>query len=252
MTDTVTIAAGPPSWADLSSHDMEATKSFYSDLFGWTAGDSAPEFGGYFMFFKDGKEVAGAGPTQAPPGQPPAWLTYVSVDDAAATTEKARSAGGQVVVEPMQVGDQGTMAVIVDPTGAVFGLWQPGQMKGAGLFNEPGSVGWNELATRDLPAAGEFYGKVFDWELKRQADDAYTEFLNNGKSIAGMMGMGDRMPAEVQPHWLIYFVVSDIVATAAKAIALGGDVKMPPTKTPEGTFAVIADTQGAVFAAIEI
>src|SRR5215469_17276731 len=115
------IAPGTPSWVDLSSPDVDASVKFYGDLFGWTADEGSPEYGGYRMLRSAGKQVAGVGPIMNP-GQPPAWMTYVSVDDAKATSEKATQAGGQVLVETMQVGDAGSMAILMDPTGGVVGL----------------------------------------------------------------------------------------------------------------------------------
>ena len=111
---------GTPSWVDLSSPDLAGAKAFYGALFGWEATEGSPESGGYCMFQKGGKNVAGLGPVMDP-GQPPSWMTYVSVRDADATVAKVNAAGGTVVVAPMDVLDVGRMAVFIDPTGSAPG-----------------------------------------------------------------------------------------------------------------------------------
>ena len=252
MPDTNGVAAGTPSWIDLGSPDVDASVKFYGDLFGWTADPGSPEFGGYRMLRSGGKQVAGVGPLMNPQ-QPPAWTTYVSVDDAKATSEKAKKAGGQVLVETMQVGDAGSMAILQDPTGAVFGLWQPDQHKGAELFNTPVSLTWNELSTRDPEAAKRFYSAVFGWDphTHGEGSEAYTEWHLSGKSIGGMMQTPAQVPAAVPPYWLSYFTVSDTEATVKKAQDLGAQVLVPPTTIPQGVFAVLTDPAGAAFAVIK-
>jgi predicted enzyme related to lactoylglutathione lyase len=252
MAESNGVSAGTPSWVDLSSPDVDASAKFYGDLFGWTADPGSPEFGGYRMLRNNGKMVAGLGPIMNP-GQPPVWTTYVSVDDAAATAAKAKQAGGQVLVEPMQVGDTGSMAILQDPTGAVVGLWQPNDMKGAEVFNTPVSLTWNELSTRDTEAAKRFYSAVFGWDPHTHGEgpQAYTEWHNNGKSIGGMMQTPAQVPAAVPPFWLTYFAVADTEGTVKKAQDLGATVMMPPTTIPQGIFAVLTDPAGATFAVIK-
>jgi predicted enzyme related to lactoylglutathione lyase len=199
------------------------------------------------MFLLNGKMVAGLGPLMSP-DQPPAWSTYIATDDADDTARRVREAGGQVIVEPMDVLDAGRMAVFVDPTGAFISVWQPGQHQGADLVNEPNTFCWNELDTRNLAAAKDFYRHVFNWE--GESSEQYTEWKLNGRSIAGAMEMGDQIPANVPPYWLTYFAVEDCGATVAKAQSLGGQVVVPSTDTPMGPFAVLSDPQGAVFAVI--
>jgi len=244
------IAPGTPSWVDLSSPDVDASVQFYGALFGWTADEGSPEFGGYRMLRSNGKMVAGVGPIMNP-GQPPVWNTYVSVDDAAATSEKAKQAGGQVLMESMQIGDSGSMAMLQDPTGAVVGLWQPNQHKGAEVFNTPVSLTWNELSTRDPEAAKRFYSAVFGWDPHtHEGEQPYTEWHLNGKSIGGMMKTPAQVPAAVPPFWLSYFTVADTNATVSKAQELGATVMMPATDIPQGRIAVLTDPAGATFAVI--
>jgi predicted enzyme related to lactoylglutathione lyase len=251
---TNVIAPGTPSWVDLGTPDIAASKAFYGALFGWTGHTAEqPEAGGYTLFHNaDGKEVAGAAPLQNP-GQPPAWTTYIAVVDADATTKAATDAGGKVLMPPMDVMDQGRMAILEDPTGAVVAVWQAGAHKGADVFNVPGALSWNELSTRDVPAATRFYTTVFGWGAKTsEGPPAYTEWQIDGRSVGGMMAMSEEMPASVPANWLVYFAVADCQATVDSAVALGGQVRMPPMTIPQGTFAVLSDPQGATFAVIAL
>jgi predicted enzyme related to lactoylglutathione lyase len=253
MVEMTEYAPGTPSWVDLSSPDMEATKAFYSQVFGWDAMTMPePEAGGYTFFMLNGKMVSGAGPTQSPE-QHPAWSMYVSVADADATAQAVRDNGGQVVMAPMDVMVAGRMAVFTDPTGAFFSVWQPGEHKGAQIVNEPGAFVWNELDTRDMDAAKNFYTKVFRWtaETSGEGERAYTQWKLNGRSIAGGMQMGASFPPDLPANWLTYFAAADLDRAIAKVKELGGAEMMPGMDTEQGRFAVVADPQGAVFAMIQ-
>jgi hypothetical protein len=155
----------------------------------------------------------------------------------------------------MQVMQEGRMGVFADPGGAVFSIWQPMNMKGAELVNKPNSLGWNELATRDMNAAKAFYTKVFPWTA--HASDMpdgsqYIEWQIDGKSIGGGMTIGAMIPASVPPHWLVYFVVADADDTVKRAQELGGNVIAPAMDIPQGRMAVLSDPQGAPFAIIKL
>lgn len=244
-------AAGTPSWVELSSPDADASAEFYRRLMGWTATDPDPagETGGYRMFQQDGKSVAGL-MGQMDEAQPPAWATYVSVDDADETAAKVVAAGGTVMMPPMDVTDLGRMAIFADPTGAVFGVWQPRAFAGADVVNEPNSLCWNEVLTRDAASAGEFYPAVFGWTAGRPgfdgAPESYVVWELDGKGIGGMMEMNDEFfPAEVPPHWVVCFAVADCDATVDVARTLGASVFVEPMDMPIGRFAGIVDPQGA-------
>jgi predicted enzyme related to lactoylglutathione lyase len=210
--------------------------------------------GGYRRATKDGKDVAGAMPLMQE-GQPPAWSTYVSVADADATAAAVKDAGGSVISEPMDVMDLGRMAIFADPTGAVFGIWQPGTFAGAELVNEPGALAWNELGTRDPGAAKAFYAAAFGWSF-RDNDmgemGTYTEWLNGEDSIGGMLDIGGRLPDEIPAHWLVYFAVDDTDAAIEAVKSSGGNVPFGPVDIPAGRFAVGTDPWGAAFAVIQM
>jgi uncharacterized protein len=249
-----TYAPGTPLWIDLGSPDLPGSARFYSELFGWQAEDQGEQMGHYTMFRQDGKSVAAVAPLMSPQ-QPTAWSTYISTTNAEETAKEVTDAGGQVVSPPMQIMEEGTMAVCIDPTGAAFGLWQPNRMTGADLVNVPVSLSWNELSTRDMAAAKTFYTKVFPWTAKSNPmpdGSEYVEWQIDGKSIGGGMQMGAQMPAQVPPHWLVYFAVANTDNTLKRAQELGAKVMMPAMDIPQGRFGVLTDPQGAAFAVIQI
>lgn len=251
MPEISEYAPGTPSWVDLGSPDIEASKAFYGGLFGWGAMDGGPDAGGYNIFTLRGLPVAGLGPAQNP--GPPYWTTYVSVADVDATAALVREAGGMAFLDPMDVLDAGRMAVFGDPTGAVFSIWQAGAHKGSALANEPGSFTWNELNSRDPETARAFYGRVFGWDGKADGAVAdYTTFERDGQPVAGMIDMRGRVPDEIPPHWLVYFAVAQLDDSLATAKELGGSALVGPMDIPGmGRFAVVADPQGAFFGAFE-
>lgn len=248
MPTVATYTPGTPSWVDLASPDLAASVSFYSALFGWDAKDQGADAGHYHMFEIGGVPVAGAGPIMME-GQPPAWTTYVSVDDADKAIDAVKQAGGTVFVEPMDVLDVGRMAVFADPTGAAAAVWQARQHIGAGLVNEPGALTWNELNTRDLEAAKAFYATVFGWTANSvdMGAMAYTEVKVGDALIAGMMTIPADAPADMPAHWLAYFGVADTDASVATATQLGATLLVGPIDIPAGRFAILADPTGAAF-----
>ncbi len=254
MPSRTSYAPGTPAWVDIGT-DVEAAKVFYGELFGWAAAEMGPpeETGGYGFFLKDDKMVAGYGPQQNP--GPPAWSTYIWVTDADDTAAKVTAAGGAVVVAPMDVMAAGRMAVFTDPEGAFISVWQPGEHHGAELVNEPGSVCWNELSTRDVDGAKQFYGAVFGWDSVTHTDGPfpYTEAKVGASNVAGMMPMMPMIPAEVPAHWLTYFAVDDADAVVEQAKRLGGAMRMPMVlDLPVGRVAILIDPQGASFGVIAL
>jgi predicted enzyme related to lactoylglutathione lyase len=244
---------GVPSWVDLGSPDPQRAADFYGALFGWDAPEGPEEAGGYRVAMVGDRAVAGIGQAQNP--GPPVWATYVNVESADATAEKVTAAGGQVILPPMDVLDVGRMAVFTDSVGAFFSVWQPGTHPGAQLVNEPGTWGWSELLTTDLDASKAFYSAVFGWGADTHGGGpmgSYTEWQVNGRSVAGMMLKPPMLPAEVPPHWAVYFAVADADTAAARVAELGGSVMMPPMDIEPGRFAVVADPTGAVFNVIAL
>jgi uncharacterized protein len=253
MPTITSYAPGTPSWVDLASPDLPASVAFYSSLFGWDAIDQGPEAGNYRMFELGGIPVAGAAPIMME-GQPPAWTSYISVENADESIAKVKKAGGAVFVEPMDVLDVGRMAVFADPTGAAAAVWQPGKHPGAGLVNEPDTLTWNELFTRDPDGAKSFYQAVFGWEGEtvEMGPMKYTEWKLGGTTIGGMLADNPGIPPEVPAHWLAYFGTADTDATVRAATDLGATLLAEPMDVPAGRFAVLADPTGAMFAVIAL
>jgi predicted enzyme related to lactoylglutathione lyase len=250
-------APGTPSWVDLSSPDPDASAAFYGELMDWKPTEPGPdeETGGYRMFQQDSQNIGGLMPHMQE-GQPTVWSTYVSVSDADDTAVKVKAAGGSVMVEPMDVMDIGRMAVFIDPSGAVFGVWQPGTFAGADLVNEPNSLCWNEVLTRDADADRRFYPAVFGWVAGKPtfegAPESYTVWELDGKPVGGMMQMTDEyFPPEIPPHWGVCFAVADCDATVEKARTLGATITVEPMDMPIGRFAGIIDPQGASFSVMQ-
>lgn len=247
---------GTFSWVELATTDQKAGVAFYRALFGWDVNEQpiGPDET-YSMFLLRGKEVA-AGYTMRPEerqsGAPPHWNLYVTVASADEATKLAQELGAKVFAPPFDVMDVGRMAVLQDPTGAVFQVWEPKQHIGAKILREPGALTWSELSTRDTKAAEAFYTQLFGWVAKHSAPNSgmeYTEFSNQGQPGVGMMPMPAQVPAGVPSYWMPYFQVTDCDASAAQAKELGGSVMVPPTDIPNtGRFAIVQDPQGAMFA----
>ena len=274
MTERDRYIPGVPCWVDTSQPDPVAAAEFYGELFGWELTDAMPPDapGAYFMARLNGGDVAAVG--SVPAGAPPmaTWNTYVWVDSADETAGKVRAAGGTVLSEPFDIFNSGRMAVFADPEGAVFGVWQPRAHRGATVVNEPGSLNFNDLNTRDVAGAKAFYAAVFGWETidaggaEMWALPAYGDFLEERTpgNRARMAEMGApegfesvvaslaAIPAD-QPdtpaHWGVTFAVADADEVAARAAELGGTVVAAPFDAPWVRMAVIADPQGATFTA---
>jgi uncharacterized protein len=240
---------GAPCWIDLFTTDPDASKSFYGELFGWTAEDTGPEYGNYINFSKDGVAVAG-GMQNDGSGGPDAWSIYLATDDAKATADQAQAEGGHIIVPPMDVGTLGTMVVLSDPGQAAIGAWQPQDFPGFGVWGEDGTPGWFELHTRDYDAAVRFYERVFGWDTHVMGDTdefRYTTLGEGEDQLAGVMDGTISLPEGVPSHWAVYFAVTDTDATIDRAVGLGATVVSPAVDTPYGRLATLADPTGAGF-----
>jgi uncharacterized protein len=243
---------GTPSWVDLMVPDAKAAGEFYDRLFGWQIQDLGEEAGGYTMALLSGRPVAGIGPVPEGQDLPSVWTTYIAVDDVDAIVTKVTGSGGQVLMPAMDVLAAGRMAVVADSTGAVFGLWQAGEHKGAEIVNEPGALTWNECMTRGYDEARKFYADVFGYQLEDVGDGGFKYSVLNlaGSPVGGLGELGADMPAEVPPHWMAYFAVANTDDTLERATALGAQVRMQPQDTPYGRMAVLEGAQGEIFAVI--
>jgi uncharacterized protein len=236
-------------WAELATPDQEAAKAFYGSLFGWAADDRPVGDGVYYsMQMLRDRPVAAIAPQpaqQRDAGVPPLWSSYVSVESADEVAARVADLGGTVHAAPFDVMQAGRMAVIQDPQGAYFMLWQSGEHSGAAIVNEPGALVWNELSTPDVDGAGDFYGSLFGWstELTEQPEP-YWIIKNGAASNGGIRELKEPMP----PNWLVYFGIDDIERGIAKVSELGGGKMVGPIDIGIAKLAVVHDPQGAVFA----
>ena len=245
-------------WVDLATSDADGAKSFYSGLFGWETIDVPVDEGVVYTMLKQNDQNVCAlylmDPDRMTQGIPPHWVSYVSVASADETAAKARQLEGTVFMEPFDVMDAGRMAVMADPGGAVFSVWQAGENFGAELVSEPNSLCWNELYTNDVDACSVFYTALFGWERETMETPSGDYFLwvNGERRNGGMMAIQEEW-SEVPPNWGVYFAVVDCDATLERAKELGGTVVWGPMESPEvGKFANIRDPQGAHFSVIKL
>lgn len=274
MPDRDRYIPGVPCWVDTSQPDPEAAVQFYSGLFGWEFEDVMPPGvdGNYFIGRIRGGDVAAVGSIAKDADPVAVWNTYIWSDSADAAVSQVTGAGGRVLAEPFDVMDAGRMAVFADPEGAVFNVWEAKDHRGAGIVNEPGSLNFNGLNTRDREAAKKFYGDVFGWgtlaigggfeawtlgvygdHLALDRPTIRQEMADIGAQgfedvVATLNAIGDDQP-DTPAHWSVTFAVADADATAEKAQELGGTIVMSPFDAPWVRTTVIADPQGATLIA---
>ena len=256
MASIDTHAPGTFCWIELGTTDQNAAKQFYGSLFGWAANDfpmGPSEL--YTIFQLDGRDAAAGFTLNAEMrsrGVPPHWMLYVATASADESADKAAKAGGTVIAPPFDVMDFGRMAVLKDPTGAVFSVWQPKSHTGTRIGSVPGTLCWADLSTTDQAGASKFYQAVFGWEIAPGQDASGYWHIKNGAEFIGGVPPAERRNPNVPPHWLLYFYVEDCDASAAKAKASGATIHMGPmTIEKVGRMAVVGDPQGAVFAVFQ-
>jgi predicted enzyme related to lactoylglutathione lyase len=249
MGERTKYSPGTFSWTDLSTTDQGAAKQFYSQLFGWDAIDNPVGEGVvYSMMQIGGKDVAAISPQpeqQRDAGVPPVWNSYITVESADAAADRAQKLGATVHAPAFDVMDVGRMAVIQDPQGAFFEVWEPKLHIGASLVNVPGALAWNELASTDPDASADFYRELFGWKIEPfEGMEGYLGI----QTSAGNSNGGIRAATENEPsYWLVYFGAEDADAVAAKATDLGATT-LVQMDIGVGKIAVLQDPQGAVFA----
>jgi hypothetical protein len=251
MPTVASHAPGSFCWVELATTDANAALEFYKTLFHWTVVENdMGELGKYYIFQKNGRDCAAM--YQMPPaqaGMPPNWMSYVAVADADASADKAKSLGANIVAGPFDAHEHGRMAVIADPQGAMFSIWQGRKNPGVGVRDESNTLCWNELSARDVDAAKAFYPALFGWRMKESPE--YTEWHLGEHAVGGMML--SQAPPNVPSHWLPYFAVDDCDAAVSTVESLRGMVIVPAMDIPHvGRFAVVSDREGAAFAVIRL
>lgn len=247
MIENHAYPSGTFCWVDLATPHAAGAKKFYAGLFGWQAREISVGSGSFTMLTLNDYPVASLyqlSDEQLAHGVPSHWMSYVAVGSVDETTAQAKALGGSVLVSPFEVMNLGRMALILDPTGAPFALWQANIHIGSGLIDEPGSLTWNALRAHDTTKAGRFYTALFGWQASGETD--HTIFLNGDRHIAGMEMTG------TIPHWLVHFAVADCDMAVKRVEMLGGEVLVPPADmAPIGRRAVVQDSRGAVFSVVE-
>jgi predicted enzyme related to lactoylglutathione lyase len=258
MGERTSYTHGTFSWVENATSDQDGAKSFYSALFGWDYDDSPIGDGVYYSMAKLGSAyVAAISPqmeNERSMGVPPHWNSYITVDDVDAVSARVEELGGTLHAPPFDVMEVGRMSALSDPTGAVVYLWQAKQHIGAGLVNAPGAFCWNELGTRDPDVAQQFWTGLLGWDFERidAGPIDIWSIRNAGRTNGNLRRMGDETPPDVPPHWLVYFAVESIDASAETVGGAGGATILPKTAAGgENLFAVFSDPAGAVFGVFE-
>ena len=257
MKDIKRHSPGTFSWIELGTSDTSGAKKFYQSLFGWTAMDvpMGPNFT-YTILQLEGQDVGALYqlmPDQVSQGVPPNWLSYVEVQSADDAVRNIKELGGKLIVEPMDVPQAGRFAVIEDPQGAKFGIWQSGQSTGLKMRDEVGSLVWNELGTTDEKGGEKFYTTLFGWQTEPMPGGPmkYTIFKHDSKGFAGMYQLTPEMKG-IPPHWVPYFAVANAEDAINRTKEGGGKVMNGPMDIPDvGRIAIAQDPQGAMFAIIK-
>lgn len=244
---------GAPTWIDLATSDLERAKQFYGTVFGWTFEAAGPEYGGYVNAFSDGRPVAGLMANDPQWNSPDGWTTYLHTADIRATLTTAIAAGAVTCVdpvEPMEVKDKGWMAMLADPTGAFFGLWQPIEHHGFEVFGEAGAPVYHQLTTNDYAKALDFYRQVFDWQIDPVSDSdefRYSTANFDGQALLGIMDGANDLPDDGPSNWYFFLGSDDVDKTVALVKENGGSVIRDAEDTPYGRLAAVADPTGAGF-----
>lgn len=252
MTKRESAPVGAPCWVDLWTSDVEGSRRFYAELFGWVAEEPSPEHGGYFMFTREGVPVAGAMGDMGEMRANDTWKPYLASDDVERTLKVATERGATVLAPAMPVDDLGVQAVITDPQGLVVGVWQAGSFAGFTVINEHGAPLFFAFDTEDYDGAVDFYRQAFRW-------DPLEEATEDGHHYAGYMdpatdrplaGIGDEVENLVEgeePAWSVFWQSDDVDASVETVLALGGSVISAVRGGGLGRVARVADPAGARF-----
>ncbi|MCL8025676.1 VOC family protein [Nocardioides bruguierae] len=241
---------GAPTWIELFTTGADEAATFYADLFGWTVGEASSDFGGYRMLLLDGEPICGLMPHDgSDAGAPNAWTVYLATPDVDATLAKVTETGCPVLMGPVDIADLGRMAMVLDPSGAAFGLWQAGTFAGFSRVAEPGAPGWFETLTKDYPMTVAFYRDVIGWPAHTMADTDEFRYTTHGKDEAAAAGIMDASAFLIDQtsRWQFYLVVEDADATVARALELGGSEEQPAEDTPYGRIGSLLDPNGVPF-----
>ncbi|MFE0026898.1 VOC family protein [Amycolatopsis sp. NPDC059021] len=230
---------GTPVWIELEVADLPATQAFYGSVFGW---EFATGEHGTTCLLRD-LPVAGLRESMSAGG---GWTVHLATDDCDGTAKQAVAEGGTLLEEPYDLGEEARVALVADPTGARFGLWQGRSRPGCRLVNEPDTLVRNDLVTPAAERARAFYTAVFDFTLDGNDDLPGVDFTflrrPDGHEIGGIMGSAEAAASS----WATLFEVADADETAARVKAAGGKATAPED-TPYCRMSTITDPWGTEF-----
>ena len=250
-TYTQTKPVGTPTWFDLMTPDVAKARDFYAALFGWRYIVNGPEVGFYSTAQLEGQTAAGIGQMQPGSNMPSAWSIYLATEDIQADGARIKQLGGQLMMEPLQILDEGCMVMALDPAGAAFGLWQSGKHIGATIAEAPGSMAWCEVYTRDAVKARDFYCALYGYTWDRMPGEMEYYVLKRGETnLAGIMQMDKSWPEVIPSHWMPYFAVANTDEAIRQALQWGGRVASGPFDSPYGRVATLIDPFGATFTVV--
>lgn len=240
---------GTPCWADVVVRDLRRSQQFYSSLLGWEFTKGRVEHGSYVNALLDGRTVAGMSEgANLPEDQPVVWVTYLASDDVSVTAKNAHEAGGSVLVDAMDVAPFGKIAVLADPGGAAFGVWQAEEHAGFQVSEVPGSVTWADSMSSHMDAAKTFYTELFGYEyVSSGMDGTRYDLLCLDDEIVGGIGEYDPTQGVVAAMWSVTFGVRDVDASAALVEKLGGSLLDGPMHFAFGRMALAAGPDGEMF-----
>lgn len=244
-----TTPLGAPVWTDLATSDLAGAQAFYRTVFDWEYEQAGPEYGGYVNASRSGRHIGGLMAGDPAWNTPDAWTVYLHTADIGSTVDAAVSAGASNCVPPMEVPEKGWMAMLTDPTGAFFGLWQPTGHRGFEVYDEPGAPTWFQLTTTDFAKATAFYAEVFGWQLQVEADSdefRYSNAIFDGTPLIGVLD-GSVIPGLERSMWTGFWASDDVDKSIEAIIANGGAVVRAAEDTPYGRLAAVTDPTGAAF-----
>jgi predicted enzyme related to lactoylglutathione lyase len=250
MATRTSAPLGAPTWIDLLTSDLDRAQVFYGNVFGWTFESAGPDYGGYVNAFSNGRPVAGLMGNPPEFRSPDGWTTYLHTADIDATIKAAVEAGATSCVGAMDIPAKGRMAMLTDPAGAVFGLWQPAGHRGFEVVNETGAPVWHQLTTRDFGTAVDFYSTAFGWQTQVESDTPefrYSNAIFDGEPLLGVMDGSAFIPEGEPSTWTIFLGADDVDKTVELIIDNGGTVVRGAEDTPYGRLAAVADPTGAAF-----
>lgn len=247
--------AGEAVWVELRSADPGTAESFYAALFGWTVRQERLGNTVYRMCSLDGRDVAGICDDSVHPGGSRGWLTYFAVDDIEASATQAVALGGEIVAAPRHLPSAGTGATVIDPFGAIFGLYQGQARAGVEALNSPGALCWNELDTGEPEAAVDYYRALFGFSVELQSsptEQPYSVLKLGDVSVAGVLKLDNEWPNVVPSTWVTYFTVSSLEAAVGRVVELGGTPSVGPFETPHGKLHLVRDPEGNTVCLVEL